>query len=144
MSQLPFGFRTNWDKLAEILSDCPAISGVSIAFRLSDELGRLRARLHLLHEEGGSQLPFGFRTNWDREDKPLFVFTAGEWGTQLPFSLRTDWDSIDLRLNSLEYLAGLNCLSAFGRIGTGFQRRAPSRRTQGGLNCLSAFGRIGT
>ena len=64
MSQLPFGFRTNWDMLTENGYKC-LTPKVSIAFRLSDELG----------------LPL------DYEDRLVAV-------------------------------VGLNCLSAFGRIGT--------------------------
>ncbi len=142
---------------------------VSIAFRLSDELGLNDENGKLVPPELLSQLPFGFRTNWDHTDwRPEF---GGEIKSQLPFGFRTNWDVDEATQMTVEardqsqlpfgfrtnwdspvahaagrspQFRGLNCLSAFGRIGTLNNEYIFYNGMNTGLNCLSAFGRIGT
>ena len=66
---------------------------VSIAFRLSDEVGQEMLDDYLNGEEDVSQLPFGFRTKWDRKDEQLVEKLVDiKLKSQLPFGFRTNWD----------------------------------------------------
>ena len=119
----------------------PAFARVSIAFRLSDELG-----LRMSTSDGTSppDVSIAFRLS-DELGHPQDRYQAvNHLKSQLPFGFRTNWDPFEYTDFEVEDKWCLNCLSAFGRIGTRQQSCRHRQQSPRRLNCLSAFGRIGT
>ena len=93
-SQLPFGFRTNWDGGLPVSSGALAQeSQLPFGFRTNwDRNGRSRSTMG--RRVSWSQLPFGFRTNWDSSSLSFAIASWYSGESQLPFGFRTNWDEM--------------------------------------------------
>ena len=164
-SQLPFGFRTNWDTFS-LRAQSTTRPRVSIAFRLSDELGPSPSARKETHDR---QVSIAFRLSDELGLQDLQEDTLEKARVSIAFRLSDELGrAIVISLSSVG-ASSLNCLSAFGRIGTRvrprqvrergdqvsiafrlsdelglFENTTSLPRRWRCLNCLSAFGRIGT